>query len=137
MIDTNTVSYIIKGRSPGARWRLAGLTGNQAACVSVVTEAEIRYGLAKRPSAKALHAAVDGFLSKIRIHAWGREEALAYGNLRANLEAAGKTLGNLDMLIAAHAIAIGATLVTNDRGLSQVQDLPAAVNWANDLPPQT
>ena len=133
MIDTNTVSYIVKKKSPAARWRLSGLKGNEAACISVITEAEIRFGLAKKPDAAKLHAAVEGFLSKIRIHPWGREEALAYGQLRAKLDAAGRTLGNMDMLIAAHAIAIDAALVTNDKAFSYVEDLPSTVSWANDL----
>jgi tRNA(fMet)-specific endonuclease VapC len=53
-----------------------------------------------------------------------------YGQLRAKQEASGKTLGNLDLLIAAHAIAVGAVLVTNDKAFSSVADLPKIVNWA-------
>jgi tRNA(fMet)-specific endonuclease VapC len=53
--------------------------------------------------------------------------------LRAKLERAGKTLGNLDMLIAAHAISANATLVTRDKAFAQVEDLRPPVNWAVDL----
>jgi tRNA(fMet)-specific endonuclease VapC len=133
MIDTNTVSYIVKRKSNNARLQLAGLAGKQAACISAITEAEIRYGLAKRPVTEGVLAAIEGFLLKIRVLSWGREEARAYGDLRAALEASGKTLGNLDMLIAAHAIAIGAVLVTNDKAFCHVKNLPSTVNWATDL----
>lgn len=133
MIDTNTVSYIVKGKSPAARAKLAGLRFNEVACISTITEAELRYGLAKSPNAKSLRPSLEAFFTKIQILAWGSEEAAAYGHVRARQEAAGKTLGNLDMLIAAHAISAGATLVTNDKAFAHVPDLPAAVNWASDL----
>ncbi len=133
LIDTNTVSYIVRGKSPKARARLAALPKESIACISVITEAEIRYGLAKTPNAHTLIAAMQGFLSKIKILPWGSQEALAYGKLRAELEAAGKTLGTMDMLIAAHAIVTDAVLVTHDKAFSQVKDLHATVNWATDI----
>jgi tRNA(fMet)-specific endonuclease VapC len=61
---------------------------------------------------------------------WGRQEAQVYGELRAKMERAGKSLGNLDMLIAAKAIAAGAVLVSNDRAFLQVEELRGVVNWA-------
>jgi tRNA(fMet)-specific endonuclease VapC len=133
MIDTNTVSYIVRGRSAAARARLAGLRDDEVGCISVITEAEIRYGLARMPNAHVLRLAVEGFLSKIKILPWGGEEAIAYGNLRAKLESLGKTLGNLDMLIAAHAMSVGAVLVTNDKAFLHVDDLHATEDWAMDL----
>lgn len=133
LLDTNTVSHIVRGRSPAARARLAGLGAHEMASISAITEAEIRYGLAKRPDAHALARAVDGFLAKVRVLSWDRDEALAYGHLRARLEVVGKTLGNLDMLIAAQAIAHGATLVTSDRAFSQVEELRLIEDWAVDL----
>ena len=132
LLDTNMCSYILRGTSPAARAKLAALKDDEIACISAITEGEIRYGLAKRPST-ALHVAVDSFLSKIRILPWGREEAAAYGELRAKQERVGKTLGNMDMLIAAHAISTGAILVTNDGAFAHVEDLHATVNWAIDL----
>jgi tRNA(fMet)-specific endonuclease VapC len=133
MLDTNTVSYIIKGKSPAARRKLAELRHGDIACISAITEAEIQYGLAKSPNTNLLRSAVEGFLAKIQILPWGSEEAQAYGSLRADQEAAGKPLGNLDTLIAAHAISVGAILVTNDKAFLQVPTLPATVNWAKDL----
>jgi tRNA(fMet)-specific endonuclease VapC len=133
MIDTNTVSYIVKGRSPASRVKLANLQQEEVACISVITEAEIQYGLAKSPHATVLRSALEGFLAKIQVLPWGREEAKTYGGLRAKQEQAGKALGNLDMLIAAHAISVGAILVTNDRAFSHLSGLPATVKWATEL----
>ena len=133
MIDTNTVSYLVKGRSRAARAKLASLRDSEIACISAITDAELQYGLAKSPNAHALRSSLEAFFTKIQILHWGREEALAYGQLRAKQEAAGKMLGNLDLLIAAHAIAVGAILVSNDKGFAQLDGLPATVNWATDL----
>ena len=133
LLDTNMVSYIVKGRSPAARRKLLSLQGNDIPCISAVTEAEIRYGLAKRPQAIALKALMEGFLANIQVLPWDRNEADVYGSLRAKLEAAGKTLGSMDLMIAAHAVSTAAFLVTNDRALSQVEDLHGSVNWATEI----
>jgi len=133
LLDTNTLSYIAKGRSPAARLRLQSLGEGDAACISSITEAEVRYGLAKRPQAHTLRAAIEGLLFKFRILPWGSNEADAYGNLRAKLEAAGTILSELDLLIAAHAIAVSAVLVTNDKALARIKDLHGTVNWATDI----
>ena len=133
LLDTNTVSYIARGRSVSARVRLARLQDGEIACVSAITEAEIRYGLARNPGAHALRAAMEGFLARMKVLSWGRDEARAYGELRAKLEAAGKTLSNLDLLIAAHAVGADAVLVTNDRAFELVTDLRGMENWAVDV----
>jgi tRNA(fMet)-specific endonuclease VapC len=133
MLDTNLVSYIAKGYSKAARARMLNLGDDEVACLSVITEAEIHYGLAKRPEATALRERMEWFLAAIKVLPWGRDEARAYGKLRAKLEASGKVLENMDMEIAAHAIAAGAILVTNDQVFAQVDDLQASVNWATDL----
>jgi tRNA(fMet)-specific endonuclease VapC len=133
MLDTNTVSYIAKGHSKAARSRMLNLEEDEVVCLSVITEAEIRYGLAKRPEAVALRERMEWFLAAVKVLPWGRDEARAYGALRAKLESSGKTLENMDMMIAAHAIATGAVLVTNDKAFAQAEDLHASVNWATDL----
>src|ERR1035437_741892 len=133
MLDTNMVSYITKGHSQAARTRMLNLENDEVVCLSAITEAEIRYGLAKRPEATALRERMEWFLAAVKILPWGREEAKAYGSLRAKLESSGKTLENMDMQIAAHAIALGAVLVTNDKAFAHVDDLNATVNWATDL----
>jgi tRNA(fMet)-specific endonuclease VapC len=133
LLDTNTVSYIAKGRSAAARARLEQVGEEETVCISSVTEAEIRYGLAKRPAARALRAAMEALLLKLRILPWGSKEAAAYGCLREKLEAEGITLSEFDLQIAAHAIALGAVLVTNDKAFLHMKDLGATVNWASDL----
>jgi tRNA(fMet)-specific endonuclease VapC len=133
MLDTNTVSDIVKGKSLVARARLANLQHGEIACISAITEAELQYGLAKTPKATVIRSVVEAFVAKIQVLPWGREEALAHGTFRAKQEAAGEPLGNLDMLIAAHAISVGAVLVTSDKALLQLADLPATVNWSTKL----
>ncbi len=133
MLDTNTVGYIVRGQSPAARDRLDGLKISEVGCISVGTEAEIRYGLARKPPSFALRTVLDDFLKKIQIQPWGSDEAHAYGTVRFKLECAGKPLSALDMMIAAHAISTNATLVTGDKAFSQVEDLRPPVNWAVDL----
>jgi tRNA(fMet)-specific endonuclease VapC len=92
-------------------------------CLSVVSEGELRYGLARKPEAKNLHKVVQEFLKRIDVLAWSSDVAQHYGNLRAELEAKGNRLGALDMQIAAHAFSIGATLVTNDQAFKKVKKL--------------
>ncbi len=133
LLDTNTVSYIAKGRSQAARAHLASLRAGETVCISSITEAEVRYGLAKRPQARALHAAVEALLFKLQILPWGSKEAAAYGKLRARLEASGTVLSELDLQIASHAIAAGAVLVTNDKAFSRIKELNGTVNWASDV----
>ena len=83
MLDTNMVSYIAKGHSQAARARMLNLAKDEIVCLSAITEAEIRFGLAKRPDAIALRERMEWFLAAIKILPWGSEEAKAYGALRA------------------------------------------------------
>ena len=101
--------------------------------LSAITEGEIAYGLARKPEAVHLRASIETLLSTIRILPWDSAAAQAYGTLRAKMSAAGKSLSNLDMLIAAHAIATDAILVTRDAAFLQIEALRPVVNWATDL----
>ena len=123
MLDTNVASAIIRGPAHEAlRTRLRAHPPGSV-CVSSITEAELRYGLAKRPKATALMAAVEAFLRHVEVLAWDRTCASAYGPLRAALEAEGTPLGALDTLIAAHALATGCALATRDRAFRHVPQL--------------
>lgn len=133
MLDTNMVSYILKAKSPAARARLASLGKGEIACISAVTEAELLYGIAKSGSGDQRKRSLDWFLARLKVPPWGREEAAVYGPLRAKQEAMGKTLGPLDMQIAAHAVALEAILITNDKSFQHVPDLVGVENWATDL----
>jgi tRNA(fMet)-specific endonuclease VapC len=132
LLDTNKVGYIVTGKSRAARETMTALTHDDMGCISTISEAEIQYGLAKRPNATEFRSLMDGFLASVRILPSNRDEAYHYGLVRATLQNAGTPLGGLDM-IAAHAVAIGAVLVTNDKAFGHVEDLYATVNWATDL----
>lgn len=131
LLDTNTVSYIIKDKSPAARARLKKLNSPDVG-ISCITEGELIYGLAKSGNERRRRA-IDWFLAGLSIYPWGREAAAAYGVLRAKQERIGKPLEPLDMQIAAHAVALGAILVTHDKAFRQVADLPGIEDWATDL----
>ncbi len=122
LLDTNTVSYIIKGNFPRVRERLVKTPMAQVA-VSVITEAELRFGVARRPEATRLKVAVEEFLLHVEVLPWDSEAAQHYAEVRAALERMGNTLGNLDLMIAAHALGAQAVLVTNDRAFGRVKHL--------------
>ena len=133
MLDTNMVTYIVNERSPAAEARLLTLAPPGRACISVITEAELQYGMARKKGELRSRRAILLFLDHLDVLPWGRPEALAYGYLRAEQESLGKVLGPNDLLIAAHAISVGATLVTADKAFSQVEGLRLIENWARDL----
>lgn len=127
MLDTNIVSYIIRGPNPVLSARLVENAMAQL-CISSITQGELVYGLARKPLATDLQTAVREFLLRIEVLPWDSAAATRYGILRAGLEASGTPLGNLDTLIAAHALAADAVLVTHDQAFGRV---PALVveNW--------
>ena len=126
VLDTNTVSALIR-LNPNAVTALRGVPITSV-CISVMTEAELAYGLAKRPEATRLHAAVHEFLRRVDVLAFDRAASAAYGALRADLERAGTPVAPLDLLIAAHALSTDATLVTNDGAFKNIQSLQV-VDW--------
>ena len=121
MLDTNTVSNLIKHHPALARRVVAAPMASL--CISVITEGELLYGLAKRPEAKRLHLAVREFLRRVDVLPWDRHAAERYGTVRAEMERKGKTLASLDMQIAAHALSLSAVLVSSDRAFRQVVGL--------------
>ncbi len=122
LLDTNIASYIIKGSMPRVRERLLKVPMAQVS-ISAVTEAELLYGVARRPEAPRLRTAVEEFLLRVERLSWDSEAAQHYGRLRAALEREGGTLGNLDLMIAAHALASQAVLVTHDRTFQRIRQL--------------
>jgi len=129
MLDTNTVSYIVRGQSALARRKLRQTSTRARVCISAITEAEVRYGLAKHSMSKDARYAIEQFLLNIDVLAWDSDAAKAYGSLRAQLEVKGRSLGNMDLLIAAHAIAAGAVLVTNDQAFRHARGTLVTTNW--------
>jgi tRNA(fMet)-specific endonuclease VapC len=127
LLDTNVVSLALRGLAPRVVSKLAGLRRSDVA-VSVITEMELCYGLARRPSARTRDA-VEGFLHAIPIAPLPDDIAPVYGEVRAELERKGRPIGALDTIIAAHALAIGAVLVTdNVREFRRVPRLTCE-NW--------
>lgn len=113
MLDTNIVSYALRDRPPAVLAALHRVRPDQTA-ISAVTLAELRFGAARSPARKKYDALIDTFVSRVEVCDFDPAAALAYGEVRARLEAAGQRIGDLDMLIAGHARATGRVLVTNN-----------------------
>ena len=122
LLDTNIASYVIKGNIPAVRRRVVQVPMAQLA-ISAVTEGELRFGAARRPDAARLRTIVDEFLLRMTILPWDSVAAQHYGQIRAALEREGQPMGNLDMMIGAHALALGAILVTNDQAFTRIREL--------------
>lgn len=110
MLDTNIVSDLVRNPQGRVFDRIVRV-GSDRLCISVITAAELRYGCAKKGSSKLL-AQVETILAALDILPFDVPADSDYGGIRAELEAAGKTIGPNDLLIAAHASALKATLVT-------------------------
>jgi tRNA(fMet)-specific endonuclease VapC len=122
LLDTNTASYIIKGNVPRVRERLLRVPMSQV-LISAVTEAELLFGAARKRDAVRLKTAIDEFLLRVDSLPWDSNAAKHYADVRAALEIAGTPMGNLDMMIGAHALAAEAVLVTNDRSFHRLKHL--------------
>lgn len=97
--------------------------------ISAITAGELAYGLAKRPEAVALKAAVNEFLRRVDVLPWDEAVAQTYGALRAQLQSQGIGVSALDMQIAAHAMHINAKLVSSDKAFSTIEQL-CAEDWS-------
>jgi tRNA(fMet)-specific endonuclease VapC len=127
LLDTNIISDLIRNPDGFAAHRIEQL-GPRGMCTSIVVASELRYGCAKKGSAKLLHK-VEGLLQTLPVLPLDRPADVEYGRIRAELEAAGATIGMNDLLIAAQACALGLTLVTdNTREFSRVRGL-VVENW--------
>lgn len=121
MLDTNTVSHLIRSHPSVLRRVLAAPMWSLS--ISAITEAELSFGLARRPAAHKLRAAIQEFLKRVDALPWTSEVAGRYGAVRAAMEGKGKVLAPFDLLIAAHSLAAGTVLVTSDRAFGKVPDL--------------
>jgi tRNA(fMet)-specific endonuclease VapC len=127
MLDTNAVSAVMRG-NPLMDERLLQLDPADW-CISAVTHSEICYGLSLRPEATTLIRAADAFLAVATTLAWDATAAAAHGRLRAQLRQAGTPIGDFDEMIAAHALSVGAVVVTgNERHFRRISGL-AVENW--------
>ena len=128
MLDTNIASYVIKGNRPSVD-RMLGRVGPECVCISVITEAELRFGTARRPDSLRIAERVADFLAIVDVLPWDSAAAKQYAQLRATLERTGTVMANLDLMIAAHVLACGVTLVTNDHAFRRVDGL-TVVDWS-------
>jgi len=127
MLDTNTASAALRGAAALDR-RLQQLETSQW-CISAVTHAEMRYGVALKPEASRLAQCVDAFLQAVVTMPWDAAAADRHGQLRARLRKAGTPIGDFDEMIAGHALALGAVLVTDNMRHFAVVDGLVVENW--------
>lgn len=127
LLDTNIVSDLV--RNPQGRIaQHIGKIGEAQVCTSIIVAAELRYGAAKKQSPR-LTAQLEAVLGALEILPLQKSADITYGELGARLEKAGRPIGGNDMLIAAQALTLGLTLVTdNEREFAQVKDLRRE-NW--------
>jgi tRNA(fMet)-specific endonuclease VapC len=109
-LDTNIISDLMRNPQGKAAKRIAKV-GEDNICTSIIVAAELRYGCVKSGSAR-LARVVEDLLAEIEVLPFDVPADTAYGGIRAELEAAGKPIGGNDLLIAAHALASDATIVT-------------------------
>ena len=131
MLDTNICIYLINNKLPELAQKITDIP-KDSICISVITQAELEFGVYKSQNpAKNAHALVR-FLSAIGVIDFGTKAAAAYGEIRANLERKGTAIGNMDMLIAAHARSLGLTVVTNNtKEFARVEGLEIE-NWVSE-----
>jgi tRNA(fMet)-specific endonuclease VapC len=127
LLDTNIISDLIKNPRGKAAKRIATV-GEDAICTSIVVAAELRSGCAKGGSKRLLKAVVD-ILDEITILPFDVPADAEYGDIRSELEAAGMPIGGNDLLIAAHARAMGATMVTANTGEFRRVSRLSLENW--------
>ena len=126
MLATDTVSWALRGQG-GVATRLVGHRPSQL-CISAITLAELRFGADAKGSRK-LHRLIDAFTGTVAVSPVDRVTADRFGRVAAALSKRGEPIGTFDTLIAAHALSLGVTLVTNNaKHFQRVAGLKTA-NW--------
>jgi tRNA(fMet)-specific endonuclease VapC len=127
LLDTNVVSELVRNPQGPVADRIRAI-GEAQVCTSIIVAAELRYGAAKKRSTQ-LTVQLEAILGSLEVLAWEAPADVTYGLLRARLEQAGKPIGGNDLLIAAHAVTLGYTIVTdNEREFAHIDGL-ARQNW--------
>ena len=130
MLDTNICIYIIRQQPASVLKRFLDYQVGDIG-ISSITLSELRYGVAKSKHREKNAKALDEFIIPLHIALFDEPAALAYGDIRTNLEKTGTPIGAMDMLIAAHAVSQGITLVTNNtREFNRVPSLKI-IDWTN------
>ena len=129
MLDTNICIYLIK-QNPAKVIKHFKSHAIGDIGISSITLAELRYGVSKSQHVEKNQQALDEFILSLEIVDFDEKAAQEYGSIRAELERAGKPIGSMDMLIGAHAHALGVTLVTNNtKEFKQIKSLKIA-DWS-------
>jgi tRNA(fMet)-specific endonuclease VapC len=127
LLDTNIVSELVRNPQGKVAEQILKL-GERKVCTSIIVAAELRYGAEKKQSPR-LSAQLEAVLGALEILPFEKPADASYGSLRAQLERAGKPIGANDLLIAAQALALGHTVVTdNEKEFSRVRQLNLE-NW--------
>ena len=128
MLDTNICIYLIKKKPAGVIQRLKSLRISDVS-LSSITLAELEYGVEKSQRPDQNRWALPEFLSPLDILSFDDDAAQRYGAIRSRLEKSGNVIGSMDILIAAHALSLGAVLVTNNAAeFRRVEELTVE-NW--------
>ncbi|MCY6492445.1 MULTISPECIES: type II toxin-antitoxin system tRNA(fMet)-specific endonuclease VapC [Leptolyngbya] len=129
LLDTNICIYLIKQRPPKVLERFSNLALSDIG-ISSITVAELEYGVCKSQQQEKNRNALMQFLIPLEIVAFDQAAATLYGAIRSDLESRGLVIGAMDMLIAAHALSLSVTLVSNNvREFSRIANL-SLQNWA-------
>ncbi|MEO0852560.1 MAG: type II toxin-antitoxin system VapC family toxin [Cyanobacteria bacterium J06648_11] len=129
LLDTNICIYLIKQEPPQVLSRFSSLAPSDIG-ISSITVAELEFGVCKSQQQEKNRNALLQFLIPLEIVAFDRAAAYAYGAIRQDLERRGQVIGSMDTLIAAHAISLGVTLVSNNvREFARIGNL-SLENWA-------
>jgi tRNA(fMet)-specific endonuclease VapC len=129
MLDTNICIYIIKQKPQAVIERFVQTEISQIG-ISSITLSKLLFGVSKSSKPDQNKIALAQFIAPLEIMPYDDQAALCYGDLRACLEKQGQPIGSLDMLIAAHALSINSTLVTNnEKEFIRIPDLKIE-NWA-------
>ena len=119
LLDTNVVSHIMQGRDADLLARLMQLPVGRAV-LSSITRAELEYGLHRKGQPQRLRNALTQILLRMDVLSWDESVAICYGEFCSALESQGINLSDFDMMIAAHAVAADAILVSRDKAFAQV-----------------
>src|SRR5438105_13891018 len=119
LLDTDTASRLMRADRPTVNaMRRSGVS---SISVSAVTRSELLYGALLRPDKPALMSAVHAFLARVTVHSWDHAVADSHAAVRAKAKQDGRSAGTFDLMIAAHAQALGATLVTGDNAIRNLK----------------
>jgi len=129
MLDTNVCIDLIKEHLSSVLERFASHAVGDIG-ISVITLAELEYGVSKSSRPAKNREALDQFISPLEVAPFDRQATAVYGRLRATLEKKGQSIGSMDLLIAAHAVSLDVRLVThNVREFGRVPGLQTE-DWA-------